>query len=142
MRDDPDGVHMPQNEVAAKFLSSGHRLLQVDASAEPQLAAFCAERSFTDGLAGEIRGETSIVEVNNRQAAAIHSDAVGDGQRRSEGWSVDSDTSTVAMEMERLDGSDVLDDSSEHVFVGAPYVRVYSISFWTQKALDLVRSRI
>ena len=55
----------------------------------------------------------------DRQAAAVHGDAVRDGERRPEGWSVDADTSAVPLDVEGFDGSKMLDDPREHVACAA-----------------------
>ena len=59
--------------------------------------------------------------MNSRdsQAAAVHGDAVRDGEGRSERWRVNRDAAAFAMKIERLDGPEMFDDSREHVACAA-----------------------
>ena len=50
MRDSADPIHVAENEVPAKFLSRGKRLLQIDARANPQASVARSERSAARSL--------------------------------------------------------------------------------------------
>ena len=98
-------VHMAQNKVAAEFLASSERLLEIDARPDADLASLGAERGFADGFAGEVGGEAPVVDSNDGQAAAVHGDAVRDSERRSEGRCMNRNAPAIAMEIEGLDGA-------------------------------------
>jgi len=71
-------------------------------------------RSFAQRFAGEIGGETSVVDSHDRQATSIHRDAVRDSERRPEAWRMNGDAAAIAMKIESFDGSLMLDDASKH----------------------------
>ncbi len=76
MRYAADGVDVAEHKMPAQFLTGIEWLFKIDARAFFQFATLGAERSLANRLAGKIRGEPAIVEINNGQAAAVHRDAV------------------------------------------------------------------
>lgn len=74
-----------------------------------------AEGSFAKSFAGKIGGEAAVVDSCDRQAAAVHGDAVCDGQRRAKGRRMNGDSAAVAVEVERLNRAEMFDDAGEHV---------------------------
>jgi hypothetical protein len=115
MRHRAEGVHVAKNEVAAEFLASCYRLLEIDARACAKPAAKCTKGSFGNGFSGKVSGEAAVVDSHNRQTAAVYGDAVCNRKRRTEGRHVNRDAAAIVMQIERFDGSKVFDDASEHV---------------------------
>jgi hypothetical protein len=101
---------MTQNKMAAKLFACGHGLFKIDAHARPQFT----EGGLANGFAGKIGGKAIITHGDNREAAAVHSDAVGDSQMRSDRGRVYGEPAAVRVELQGIDGAEVLDDAGEH----------------------------
>ena len=103
-------VHVTQNKMAAKLFAGGHGLFEIDAHPRPQFT----EGGLANGFPGKIGGEAIVSHGDNREAATVHGDAVGDGQMRSDRGRVDGEPSAVRVELQGIDGAEMLDDAGEH----------------------------
>lgn len=100
--------------MSAEFLSGGERLLEIGAGAFFERAAARTEGSLANGFAGKIGGKAIFVYGDDRKAAAVYSDAVGDLQLGGKRGRVNSDAASFAMERQRFHSAKVLYDSGKH----------------------------
>src|SRR5690349_10859169 len=100
--------------MAAEFFPRGQRLLEVYACTFSQSAAGCAERGLADSFTGEISREAVIVDGNNREAAAVHGNAIGNGELGRKRRRVNRYAATLILHRERFDRAEMLDNPREH----------------------------
>ena len=103
-------VDVSQDKVSAKFFTGGEGLFEIDAHAGFQFP----ERSFADGLAGEICAEVFVILRDDSEAATVYRDAVGDGEMRSNTGGMDGEASAIGVELQGFDGTQMLDDAGKH----------------------------
>ena len=96
--------------MPAEFFAGGQWPFEIDARAWLHFPEGRAPKRF----GGEIGGKDFAREFHDGQAAAVHSDAAGDGQGRSKRAGVNAQPAAFRAFLERFDPADVLNDSGEH----------------------------